>query len=218
MKLPAPSLARLLLIVLSALLSACASTRFSSEAPTSPGQPGPKLLVMVSTADDTLRRITENQLLADILPADNASAAHRLGIDGQPADPATRERMLPTALTGSCYYASPASRNAPSSIRPPLFLRRPWMWGWPMHGDRFTPSATPRSCPRCIAAPPRRSTRSQRRKPAPQPARWRAPVARPQPHPHRRQLDAGTRRYCRHRDPEAGRTQLAAQEMRRPHQ
>ncbi|MBX3686212.1 MAG: hypothetical protein KF909_08745 [Rhodocyclaceae bacterium] len=140
MKLPAHSLARLLLIVLSALLSACASTRFSSEAPTSPGQPGQKLLVMVSTADDTLRRITENQLLADILPADNASAAHRLGIDGQPADPATRERMSAAGFDRVLLLRIAGIEKRTIQYPPtPYFYGDPWMWGWPHAWRPFHP-------------------------------------------------------------------------------
>lgn len=140
MKMRAHTFGRLLLIALSALLSACASTRFSSEAPTSPGQPGQKLLVMVSTTDDILRRITENQLVADIAPANNASAAHRLGIDGQPADTTARERMSAAGFDRVLLLriASIEKRNIQYPPTP-YFYGDPWMWGWPHAWRPFHP-------------------------------------------------------------------------------
>lgn len=123
---------RLALIILSALLSACASTRFSSEAPTTPGWPGEKLLVMVSATDTNLRMTTENQAVADIAPANHASPAHRQGIDGQPTEAAVRARISRDGFDRILLLRiAGVEKRLVRYPAIPYGYGDPWMWGWP---------------------------------------------------------------------------------------
>lgn len=123
---------RLLLIVLSALLSACATTRFSSEAPTTQGQPGGKLLAMVSATDENLRRMTENQIVADIAPGNHASTAHQQGIDAEPADATVRARISNAGFDRILLLRiASVEKRLVRYPATPYGYGDPWMWGWP---------------------------------------------------------------------------------------
>ena len=128
----AQTFGRLLLILVTALLSACATTRFSSEAPTSLGQPGQRLLLMVSATDANLGLVTENQLLADISPLNHASTAHQLGIDGQPTDAAVRVRIAKAGFDRVLILrVAGIEKRRVEYPATPYGYGDPWMWGWP---------------------------------------------------------------------------------------
>ena len=149
-------------------------------------------------------------------PPTSASAAHGLGVDQPACRPATRERMSADGSIRSLLLRIAGIEKRTIQYPPtPISTGDPWMWAGPMHGDRsplgcallmpldasqprlvevlaVSVEASSSACPMACSCGEASAT------PSPKAAR-------------RRPLEdiAATR------DPEAGRTQLAAQKSRR---